>query len=53
MFSVLFSVELGYNGETEGDFIFMFGMGVEPDKVLNNLLIALASIGLVDGAVIC
>ena len=49
MFSVLFSVELGYNGETEGDFIFMFGMGVEPDKVLNNLLIALAGIGLVDG----
>ena len=51
MFPILFGVELGYEGETENDFVFMLCMSVEPDKVVDNLLVGLACIGLVDNGI--
>ena len=49
MFPVIFGVELGDYGETKDDLVFMFGMSVEPDKVVDNLPVGLTCVGLIDG----
>ena len=41
MFPVIFGVELGDYGETKDDLVFMFGMSVEPDKVVDHLPVGL------------
>jgi len=50
-FTVIFGVELGDYGETKDDLVFMFGMSVEPDKVVDNLPVGLTSVGLIDGRI--
>lgn len=50
-FPVIFGVELGDYGETKDDLVFMFGMSVEPDKVVDNLPVGLTCVGLIDGRI--